>query len=59
MTTKEFLENYNHSPYSFDEIVELLTNISDNKSLSSLAKTYLDIKEDIEMMLDDIGFEFG
>ena len=59
MTTKEFLENYNHSPCSFDEIVELLTNISDSKSLSSLAKTYLDIKEDIEMMLDDIEFEFG
>lgn len=59
MTVKEFLEKHNHAPYEFYEIAELASEITDDKDLSGLATAYLEIKTDLEMTLDDIGFEIG
>ena len=59
MTIKEFLEKHNYAPYEFYEIAELLTQITDGGDLTREAKAFLDAKENLEMMLNDIGFEFG
>ena len=59
MTVKEFLENHNYAPYEFYEIVELVSEITDNEDMMEEAKAFLDAKENLEMMLNDIGFEFG
>lgn len=59
MIIKEFLEKHNCAPYEFYEIAELLTEITDNEDMVREAKIFLDAKETLEMMLDNIGFEFG
>lgn len=59
MTVKEFLEKHNYAPYEFYEIAELLTQITDNEDLVEEAKAFLDAKENLEMILVDIGFEPG
>ena len=60
MTTKEFLEKHNGAPYEFYEIAELLLSaITDNEDVSSTAKDFLEAKENLEMALDEIGFEPG
>jgi len=59
MTTKEFLEEHNHAPYEFYEIAELASTISDNVDVADTAKYFLEAKENLEMVLVDIGFEPG
>lgn len=59
MTTKEFLEEYNYAPYEFYEVAELMSVIADNEDASNIAKYFLEAKENLETVLDEIGFEFG
>lgn len=59
MTIKEFLEKHNNAPYEFREIAELLTEITDDKDVAGTAKAYLESRENLEISLDDMGFEFG
>ncbi len=59
MKLKEWLETYNGAPYSLEEIAGTCKEIEDNDELQSLAKAFAEVKENFEMVLDDIGFEFG
>lgn len=59
MTIKEFLEAYNYAPYGLEEIAGLVVEIIDGTDLVDAAKAFLEAKEKLEMMLADIGFEFG
>jgi len=59
MTTEEFLEKHNFAPYEFYEVAELVSTISDNEDVANVAKYFLEAKENLEIVLDDIGFEFG
>lgn len=59
MTTKEFLEEHNQAPYEFYEIAELVSTISDNVDAAATAKYFLEAKENLERVLDEIGFEPG
>ena len=59
MTIKEFLDTYNYAPNDMFEIAELAVSVSDNEDFSGAAKALLEAKENIEIALDDIGFEFG
>jgi hypothetical protein len=59
ITVKEFLKTYNYAPYDLTEVAEGMCSIIDDEELSGTAKVFLEIKENLEMMLDNIGFEFG
>ena len=59
MTVKEFLEKYNYAPYTLAGVAEGVCDIIDDEELAGTAKAFLEIKENLEMMLDNIGFEFG
>ena len=59
MTIEEFLEKFNYAPYELYEVAELLSDVTDNKEASGIANAFLEIKENFEMILDKIGFEFG
>jgi len=59
MTTKEFLEKHNYAPYEFYEIAELISEITDNVDAMNTAKYFLEAKENLEILLNEIGFEFG
>ena len=59
MTVAEFLEKFNFAPYDLSEIAGLLSQITDNDDLVEEAGAFLDAKENLHHMLDDIGFEFG
>lgn len=59
MTTKEFLEKYNYAPYEFYEVAELLSAVTDDEDVADTAKYFLEAKENLEMVLDEIGFEPG
>lgn len=59
MTIEEFLEKFNYAPYDIEEIAELLSTISDNVDAANTAKYFLEAKENLEMVLDEIGFEPG
>lgn len=58
MTTQEFLEAHNYTPYDFEEVARLLIEV-DDEEISGPAKAFLETKENLEMTLDNIGFEFG
>ncbi len=59
MTKQEFLESYNFAPYDFKEIAELLSTITDDTDVVEAAKSFLSVRENLEGVLDNIGFEFG
>lgn len=59
MTTKEFLKKHNYAPYEFYKVARLVSGISDNVDASNTAKFFLEAKENLEIVLDEIGFEFG
>ena len=59
MTKQEFLESYNFAPYDFKEIAELLSPVTDDPDVAEAAKSFLSAQENLEGVLDDIGFEFG
>lgn len=58
-TVKEFLEKYNYAPYDLEEIAELASEVTDDEDFAGAAKSFLERKQNFEMMLDNIGFEFG
>jgi len=63
MTIEEFLEQYNYTfcfleSYPLEEIAKALLEI-DDEDLRCCAQDYLEIKDNLDMMLDEIGFEFG
>jgi len=59
MILKEFLEAYNFAPYELYEVVELLSTVTDNEDVANTAKYFLEAKENLEMVLDEMGFEPG
>lgn len=59
MTEAEFLEKNNFAPYDLSEVAGILTQITDNEDLAKEAKAFIDAEENLQHMLDDIGFEFG
>ena len=59
MTVAEFLEKHNFAPYDLLEIADLVARVTDNEDLAEEARAFLDAKGNLEMMLNDIGFEFG
>jgi hypothetical protein len=59
MTVAEFLEKFTLAPYDLSEIAKLVSQVTDNEDIVDEAKAFLDAKENLEMMLNDIGFEFG
>ncbi len=59
MTTKEFLDRHNYSPYALYEVAELASEIADDEDVANTAKFFLEAKENFEMALDTIGFEPG
>lgn len=59
MTTKEFLEKHNYAPYEFYEVAELASEVTDNVDLANTSEFFLEAKENLEVVLDEIGFEFG
>lgn len=59
MTVKEFLEKYDGAPYMLYEVAELVSEITDDTNFADSAKAFLEVKENFEIILDDIGFEFG
>jgi len=63
MTIEEFLEQYNYTfcfleSYSLEEIAKALLKIND-EDLRACACNYLDAQENLEIMLNEIGFKFG
>jgi len=65
MTIEEFFENYygsfkNYygSLCSLEEVAKVLREI-DDEDLRACACNYLDAQENLEIMLDEIGFKFG
>jgi len=75
MTTKEFMEAYNGSPYSLEEIANIATEIDDNDDLQNAALDFIEADDNddlqnaaldfieatdrLEEALEDIEFEFG
>jgi len=58
MTIEEFLETYNLSPLSPDEVARLLTKVKSPK-LRKVGKDYINAMETLYEELERIGFEFG
>ena len=59
MTRVEFLEQHNYSSSEFYEVAEIASKVTDDEDLANTSKYFLEAKENLEIVLDEIGFEFG
>ena len=59
MKLAAFLEEYNHAPFTDEEVAFFAAKVEDDAALSFASKTFVEAKKLLDKELDRIGYIYG